>query len=327
VQVSPPVTTSDPAEPEADPELDAVGRAVAALAGIPAGPALGTALAALDRGSLTGWQWVDVLVARYRQSNHERGELFATIAQVLLHREPNSTEVADRPDEFAVDEVRAALRLTRTAAEDMGALVWDLHSRLPAVLAAMRAGLLDQPRARVFSSWTADLSDAHTRAVLAALLPVAPRMTTGQLIDAIKRHAIALDPEWARRRYERALRGRRVIGRRNPDGTATLSGYELPLDRVAAACARLDGLARAAKAAGPPDRLDHIRADLFLGMTDGRYSTLTDQQILTTLLTRITPPDCERPDGEDPDGEDLDGERSRRRQPRPRRRRRRRLGR
>ena len=97
-------------------------------------------------------------------------------------------------------------------------------------------------------------------------------MTTGQLIDAIKRHAIALDPEWARRRYERALRGRRVVGRRNPDGTASLSGYELPLDRVAAACARLDGLARAAKSAGHPDRLDHLRAELFLGMTDGRYA-------------------------------------------------------
>jgi hypothetical protein len=133
-------------------------------------------------------------------------------------------------------------------------------------------------------------------------------LTTGQLIDAIKRHAIALDPAWAQRRYERALRGRRVVGRRNPDGTASLSGYELPLDRVAAACARLDGLARAAKVAGHPDRLDHLRAELFLGMTDGRYSTMTDQQILATLLTGVTPPDGEDPDAEDPDGEGPDGE-------------------
>jgi Domain of unknown function (DUF222) len=194
VQVSPP-TTADPEADDAEAD-DAAERAVSALSDLPAGPALGGALAALETGALTGWQWVDVLVARYRQSNHERGELFAAMAQVLLHREPTSTEVADEPDEFAFDEVRAALTLTRTAAEDVGALVWDLHSRLPAVLAAMRAGLIDQPRARVFSAWTADLSDPHTQAVVAALLPAAPRLTTGQLIDAIKRHAIALDPEW-----------------------------------------------------------------------------------------------------------------------------------
>ncbi len=284
-----------------------------ALSGIPAGPALGAALAALDPSRLTGQQWVDVLVARYRQGNHERGELFAAIGQVLLHRLPTSTWKVKEPDEFAVDEVRAALTLTRTAAQDVGALVWDLHSRMPSVTEAMRAGLIDQPRARVFSAWTADLSDAHAQAVVAALLPTAPGMTTGQLIDAIKRHAIALDPEWARRRYERALRGRRVVGRRNPDGTASLSGYDLPLDGVAAACARLDGLARAAKTAGHPDRLDHLRADLFLGMTDGRYAAMTDQQILATLLATIPPtpttdPDGEDPDGEDPDGEDPDGE-------------------
>ena len=66
------------------------------------------------------------------------------------------------------------MTLTRTAAQDVGALVWDLHSRMPPVIEAMRAGLIDQPRARVFSAWTADLSDPHTQAVVAALLPTAP---------------------------------------------------------------------------------------------------------------------------------------------------------
>ena len=110
-------------------------------------------------------------------------------------------------------------------------------------------------------------------------------MTTGELAAAIARLAIALDPEWVRRRYERALRGRRVVGKRNPDGTGTLTGHDLPADEVAAACAHLDALARAAKAAGHPDRLDHLRADLLLGLLTGRYEGLTDQQIITTLLT------------------------------------------
>ncbi len=100
----------------------------------------------------------------------------------------------------------------------------------------------------------------------------------------IKRYAIALDPTWARRRYERALKGRRVRGSRNEDGTANLTGYDLPVDRVAAACDRFDRLAKAAKHAGHPDPIDHVRADLFLGMTDGTYAGLTDAQILTRLL-------------------------------------------
>ena len=73
-------------------------------------------------------------------------------------------------------------------------------------------------------------------------------------------------------------------GTRNEDGTANLAGYDLPVDRVAAACDRFDRLAKAAKHAGHPDPIDHIRADLFLGMTDGTYAGLTDPQILTRLL-------------------------------------------
>src|SRR6267142_172834 len=53
-------------------------------------------------------------------------------------------------------------------------------------------------------------AEVGAAAVLAALLPKAPRMTTSALVAAIRRHAIALDPNWARRRYEKALRSRRV---------------------------------------------------------------------------------------------------------------------
>ena len=133
----------------------------------------------------------------------------------------------------------------------------------------------------------------------------------------------------------RALKGRRVVGKRNPDGTATLTGHDLPFDEVAAACARLDALAHAAKTAGHPDRLDHLRADLLVGMITGRYTAMTDQQILATLHATTpakpdttgsadhtdnpTPTTVDNGEGstdsdndgdadEGPDGEDLDGE-------------------
>jgi hypothetical protein len=132
----------------------------------------------------------------------------------------------------------------------------------------MEAGVLDEPRARVFSDWTTELRPETARAVCAELLPRAPGLTTGQLIEQIKKLAIAIDPDWARRRYEQALAERKVVGYRNPDGTANLSGYNLPVDRVAAACGHIDALAKTAKHAGDPRPIDHIRADLFLGMTD-----------------------------------------------------------
>ncbi len=62
------------------------------------------------------------------------------------------------PGEFSADEVRAALMLTRRAADAQFWLAHDLVTRLPQVHAAMLAGMLDEPRARVLSEWTLQLS-------------------------------------------------------------------------------------------------------------------------------------------------------------------------
>ncbi len=98
---------------------------------------------------------------------------------------------------------------------------------------------------------------------------------------------------------------RKVVGYRNADGSANLSGYNLPLDRVAAASGHIDALAKAAKRAGDARPLDHIRADLFLGMTDGTYTGLNDAAIIE-LLTTATAPDAGHPDSDGGDAADND---------------------
>ena len=196
------------------------------------------------------------------------------------------------PGEFSADEVRAALMLTRRAADAQFWLVHDLVTRLPQVHAAMLAGMLAEPRARVLSEWTLQLSPEQARAVCEQLLARTPKLTTGQLIEQVKKLAIAVDPDWAQRRYEQAVAERKVVGYRNGDGSANLSGYNLPLDRVAAASGRIDALAKAAKRAGDSRILDQIRADLFLGMTDGTYTGLDDDAIIT-LLTAAPAPDTD----------------------------------
>jgi hypothetical protein len=249
---------------------------------------------------------VQVLKAQYRQANHERARVMAVMAEVGLCGGvgPTGDELRRRaePDQFAADEVRAALVLTRRAAEGQFWVAHDLVSRLPAVHAAMLAGVLDEPRARVFSEWTLELFPEQARAVCARLLPQAPELTTGQLIEKIKKLAISVDPEWARRRYEQALAERKVVGYRNGDGSANLAGYNLPVDRVAAASGHIDALAKATKHAGDHRPIDHIRAELFLGMTDGTFTGLDDTTIIELLLTTSPGPSTEG-EGSDGDGE------------------------
>jgi hypothetical protein len=209
-------------------------------------------LAGIELSRLSGYDCVEVLKARYRQVNHERARLMATMVEVGLCDSGPDDELPRiaEPDEFSADEIRTALVFTRRAADAQFRLAHDLATRLPAVHVAMDAGALDEPRARVLSEWTAELSPEQARALYGERLPRAPGLTTGQLIEQVKKLAIALDPEWARRRYEQAIADRKVVGYRNPDGSANLSGLNLPVDRVAAASGHIDALAKAAKHAG-----------------------------------------------------------------------------
>ncbi|MGH3784317.1 MAG: DUF222 domain-containing protein, partial [Pseudonocardiaceae bacterium] len=263
------------------------------LASIAPGPELARVLAGVELSRLSGFDCVEVLKAQYRQANHERARVLSAMVEVGM-RDGGDDLSRIAPDEFSADEIRAALALTRRAAEGQFWLAHDLLTRLPAVHAAMDSGELDEPRARVLSEWTTGLSDDQAQAVCARLLPRVRKLTTGQLIEQIKKLAIAIDPDWARRRYEQAIAERKVVSYRNPDGSANLSGYNLPLDRVAAASGHIDALAKAAKRSGDLRPLDHVRADLFLGMTDGTYTGLDDAAIIE-LLTAIAAPHVEPP--------------------------------
>ena len=143
------------------------------LADIPPGPELARALAGLDRSSLSGNDCVEVLKAQFRQVNHERARLMAAMVEVGLCGVGPAGESPCMavPDEFSADEIRAALMLTRRAAGAQFWLAYDLVSRLPAVHAAMAAGVLDEPRARMFSDWTSQLYPEQARALCDELLP------------------------------------------------------------------------------------------------------------------------------------------------------------
>ncbi len=250
------------------------------------GPALGAVLAEVPVRRVSGHDTVDVMAAAYRQACHAQSVFLRALLETGMRRVHSGDGVArvESPGEFAAEEARAALVWSRRRADSTFEFAWQVHERLPMLGEAMEAGVLDEPRARAFVQWTIGLSDDQAAQVIAGLLPVAGGLLVGALIDRVKRAAIAVDPGWAERRYRAAVKGRRVEGSRNDDGTANLHGLDLPIDRAAAACDRIDTLARACKHAGDARPIDHIRADLYLGLLDGTFEVFTDDQIIDHVL-------------------------------------------
>ncbi|MEU7916996.1 DUF222 domain-containing protein, partial [Microbispora bryophytorum] len=259
----------------------------AGLAVMPPGAGLARVLAGIDVERVSGFDTVEVLKAAYRQSCHERARFLHALLEVGLREQFTGDSVVRLhvPDEFAPDEARAALVWSRRRADSAFDLAWNLHRRLPILGEAMLAGELDEPRAAAFIRWTGGLTDAQAVWVCERLISRAPAWTVGQLIEHIQRLVLAIDPDWAEKRYREAVRRRRVVGTRTEEGTATVSGLDLPLDRAVAGCERIDELARACKRAGDHRPVDHIRADLFLGSLDGSFESLSDSEIVTHVRT------------------------------------------
>jgi hypothetical protein len=171
--------------------------------------------------------------------------------------------------EAAVAETRAALSLTRRAAESDLDLAWTLRERLPDVLEALRQGSLDLRRARVIADETSHLGEAAARGVAEQALGFAEGRTTGQLRALIRRLCIQVDPESAVHRYEQSVCERQVVAELTEDSTADIRAFGLPPDRVAAIMSRLTTMAQSLRVGGEVRTIDQLRADVFLDLLEG----------------------------------------------------------
>ncbi len=264
------------------------------LADVPTGPELCAEIASVQLGAVPDEQLLELLSAQWRQLAYHQGQVWAVLAEIG-RREPlpnlpsGAAWSPEQVFESAVDEVRAELRLTRRAARRELEHA-EAVAALPRVARALQAGVLNRARAILLADGCLDLTAAQSATLLDELLPGAAAVTVTGLAERVRRVAIALDPGWAERRYRQAVRDRRVIGYLNPDGSATVSGQHLPADQAAAACARVDALAAAAKRAGAGAKIDHLRAALFLGLLDGRFQGLPETAIVNALLRQFRQP-------------------------------------
>jgi hypothetical protein len=277
-----------------------VDRAVA----LPPGPELSAVLDALVREKIPNSRLVEVARARARQLAHEQAGLFADMVEIahavavadLSGDRAIAVERAEEQFEWASHEIAAGLTWTSTAADRELAFATALVERLPLVYAALHQGHIDRGKARVFVDYldpsNGELTDQQSRRLCERFVPQASGLTTKQLADRLYRALHAIDPDLRRRRYERAVQERGVALYLDPrTGTATLAGNGLPPDEAAAAAERIDRMVEAAKRAGYPGRRAQISADLYLGMLNGAFHGLTENEIIDRLLATRRPED------------------------------------
>jgi len=241
----------------------------AALASMAPGPVLAAWLSAIDVQALSGHDRVVVLQAHQRLVSHHAAKAYEAMAAVA--------EAIDAVDEHPLAaaestsaEVRAALRLTRRAADHELALAIDLYERLPRVWQLLATGEIDVRRARVIAGGTGHLSADGARRVVDRVADDAAGLTTGQLAARLRRLCLQADPDEARHRYDDAVTERRVVVEPTPDGPANLMGMDLPPHAVSAGMRRINRLARSLSGPGEDRTIDQLRADVFLDLLQGR---------------------------------------------------------
>ena len=251
---------------------------------LPAGPVLAEALDTLDLDRISPADRVIVLRARQRLIAHHQAAFHADVAAIADgYADPDPTFTRDGTSA----EIRAALRLTRRAADMLVDRALDLHRRLPALLDALAAGRIDLARVRVIADRTTHLPVAHARLVCDQVVDTAMQSTTGQLRARVDRRCLELDPDGARARENVAVADRSVTSELTEDGTVTLAGWNLPAADAARAAHHSDQLARSLRTNGETRTMDQLRADVFVDLLTGnsphRATTLHVTVDLDTL--------------------------------------------
>ena len=262
---------------------------------IPPGRFLAVLLEHYQRQKLNGHDRVRLLQARERQTAHLQAGSYADIDEIGRSAPGDRNSAVARLEErseFVADEIRAALTLTRRAAEYRNCETGDLLERLPVVWAMLDQGSIDLAKARVFIRGTAHVSTATARSVVAKLAAVAPYLTTGQLAHRIRRMCITIDPEEATARHEHAVDQRRMVVEPTDSGTANVHMLDIPMADARAIGRKVNGFLVSLKREDRSGRThDQLRADiavdLLLGKDKHAKRGVVDIRVDLSTLARL----------------------------------------
>ncbi len=244
----------------------------AGLESLEPGPALGAILSTIDVSAVSGPARVAVLRAHQRQVSHYQAAVHHDMTAISDFMAELDDDLPDA-EEAATFEIRAALRMTRRAAETQLGLAQEFRHRLSAVGEALAKGDIDVRRARTVAYGTAHLSDDDARKVVDRIIERAPQLTTGQLGAMIRELCFTVDPEESKSRYHQALEERRVYREATEAGTANLMILNAAPDRAAEASNLINKIALDLKTAEETRTLDQLRTDIALDLLCGRGNT------------------------------------------------------
>ncbi len=235
------------------------------------GPVLDAYLSAVEMDRLSPDDRMKVLRARQRMVSHHSARLMSEMAALVDGYVEETGADPDDPHtpEYVASEIRAALHMTRAAADTELARALQMRDELPQITALLESGDIDVRRLRAIHNSLYGLSrDVKTR-VADAIVDDAPHLTTGQLRSRIRKLALEVEPEAAAHRYQAAVEQRRVEMWVNPDGTGNLQGSNLPPDRVVEVRRRINDIAKSLRRDGETRTMDQLRADIYLDLLAG----------------------------------------------------------
>ena len=150
---------------------------------MPPGPKLAAILSSIDRSQISGHDRVILTRAWNRQVAHDQAELYASMVAVANaeHDELSGHLETDEINDLAASEIRAALTLTRRAAETHLGWASQLVEDYPQLWEALSEGRIDLPKAKVIISETCHLEAELRNRITTVALQRASQQTTGQL--------------------------------------------------------------------------------------------------------------------------------------------------
>jgi hypothetical protein len=169
-----------------------------------------------------------------------------------------------REGEYAREALAMELTLSPRAASDRMELALDLATRLPATFTGLRDGTISEHKAQIIHRRTSHLSAPDAAAADAILAAAAPGTRPESLDRKAYRLARTLDPGYARRVKDDATAHRRVEGRQEASGNASLSGRELNPADVLALMSDIKTEACQLRDAGMTGTLDDIMTTIYL---------------------------------------------------------------
>lgn len=242
------------------------------LESIPPGPLLAAALGRVDRSQLNGYDLVRLLQARERMVAHCQAQSMADMVDISYASpgtEDSPPERMDEAAEFAADEIRAALTMTRRSAESRMTIASEVRERLPSLWSLFDEGVLDWSRVMVIVKGVSHLSDMQARNVVETIADRASRLTTGQLAAWIRRLCVDASPEEAKQRYEHAVDNRRVWLEQTVDGTGNLHLLDIPIEDLTAIGRRINRHMINLRKRDDDRTHDQLRADIATDMLLG----------------------------------------------------------